>query len=122
MQEEATKLGAPIIEGCEIDCDCKGIDVLPLLSPAATDSRLGPQQRLKLNGSAKFAGRVTPALESAGNADELAAPSFSGEPAARKALIVRPAELVACHGRHHTLAPVMPRVSYRLRQLGDSSH
>ena len=80
-QEEATRLGAPVLEGCEIDCDCKGIDVLPLLSPTSVDSRLGPQQRLKLNGSAKFAGRVTPAPESAGGAAELAAPSFSGDPA-----------------------------------------
>ena len=79
-QEEATRLGAPVIEGCEIDCDCKGIDVLPLLSPtAAGDSRLGPQQRLKLNGSARFAGRVTPATEPSGSADEPATPSFSGD-------------------------------------------
>ena len=56
-------MGAPVIEGCELDCECKGLDLLPLLSPvaAATDSRLAPAQRLKLTGSAHFAGRVTPA-------------------------------------------------------------
>ena len=78
-QEEATRLGAPVIEGCEIDCNCKGIDVLPLVSPASPgDSRLGPQQRLKLNGSARFAGRVMPATEPPADASELATPSFSG--------------------------------------------
>ena len=79
-QEEATRLGAAVIEGCEIDCDLKGIDVLPLLSTTAPgDSRLGPQQRLKLNGSARFAGRVSPATQPSGAADKPATPSFSGE-------------------------------------------
>ena len=77
-QAEATRLGAPVIEGCELDCECKGLDLLPLLSPAAatTDSRLAPAQRLKLAGSARFAGRVTPATHDGASA--AGGPSFAG--------------------------------------------
>lgn len=77
-QAEATRLGAPVIEGCELDCECKGLDLLPLLSPAAaTDSRLAPAQRLKLTGSARFAGRVTPAAHD--GVSPAGGPSFAGE-------------------------------------------
>ena len=78
FQAEATRLGAAIIEGCELDCECKGLDVMPLLSSSApSDSLLAPQQRLKLTGSAAFAGHVTPASDSGSSPAE--GPSFAGE-------------------------------------------
>ena len=79
LQADATRLGAPVIEGCELDCECKGLDVLQLVSPsAATDSFLAPQQRLKLTGSARFAGRVTPAAEPSDGELTPGRPSFAG--------------------------------------------
>ncbi len=57
-----------MLEGCELDANFKGLDVLPLVSPAAAVDRVASSQppRLRLNGRARFSGRVTPPLDATG--------------------------------------------------------
>lgn len=80
LQAQATKLGQPVVEGCEVQCELKGLDVLPLLSASAAEGHLGLQSRLKVKGSADFSGRVTPATTAADGS--ITTPSsFAGAPA-----------------------------------------
>lgn len=58
-QAEATALAQPQIEGADIDCNFKGLDVLPLA--AALDRGVAAKtQRLKLNGRTKVSVRLSP--------------------------------------------------------------
>lgn len=59
MQAEATALAQPQIEGADIDCVFKGLDVLPLAA-ALERGAAAKTQRLKLNGRTKFSVRLTP--------------------------------------------------------------
>lgn len=59
MQAEATALAQPQIEGADIDCNFKGLDVLPLAA-ALDRGAAAKTQRLKLNGRTKFSVRLTP--------------------------------------------------------------
>lgn len=45
-----------------MDCSFKGLDVLPLVSPQSSEPAAAPQ-RLRLNGRARFAGRLEPSEE-----------------------------------------------------------
>ena len=58
-QAEATALAQPQIEGADIDCNFKGLDVLPLAA-ALDRGAAAKTQRLKLNGRTKFSVRLTP--------------------------------------------------------------
>ena len=72
---------AQVIEGCDVNCSFKGLDVMPLISTA--EPATAPQ-RLRVNGRARFAGRVEPLQPKQHSAQEQqsgssAAPSlFSG--------------------------------------------
>ncbi|KAK9804274.1 hypothetical protein WJX72_004315 [[Myrmecia] bisecta] len=59
-QEEATALAVPVLDGCDIDAEFKGLDVLPLVAPAASLERMAAAQppRLKLNGRTHLSGVV----------------------------------------------------------------
>ena len=59
VQAEATALAQPQIEGADIDCNFKGLDVLPLAA-ALDRGAAAKTQRLKLNGRTKFSVRLTP--------------------------------------------------------------
>ena len=59
MQAEATALAQPQIEGADIDCNFKGLDMLPLAT-ALDRGAAAKTQRLKLNGRTKFSVRLTP--------------------------------------------------------------
>ena len=59
LQAEATALAQPQIEGADIDCNFKGLDVLPLAN-ALERGAAAKAQRLKLNGRTKFSVRLTP--------------------------------------------------------------
>ena len=59
MQAEATALAQPQLEGADIDCDFKGLDVLPIAAALERGSA-AKAQRLKLNGRTKFSVRLTP--------------------------------------------------------------
>ena len=59
MQAEATALAQPQIEGADIDCNFKGLDVLPLAA-ALERGAAAKTQRLKLNGRTKLSVRLTP--------------------------------------------------------------
>lgn len=59
LQVEATALAQPQLEGADIDCDFKGLDVLPIAAALERGSA-AKAQRLKLNGRAKFSVRLTP--------------------------------------------------------------
>ncbi|CAL8466123.1 g5659 [Coccomyxa elongata] len=58
-QAEATALAQPQLEGADIDCDFKGLDVLPIAAALERGSA-AKAQRLKLNGRTKFSVRLTP--------------------------------------------------------------
>jgi hypothetical protein len=57
-QAEATALAQPQLEGADIDCNFKGVDVLPIASALERGSA-AQAQRLKLNGRTKFSVRLT---------------------------------------------------------------
>ena len=59
MQAEATALAQLQVEGADIDCNFKGLDVLPLAA-ALDRGAAAKTQRLKLNGRTKFSVRLTP--------------------------------------------------------------
>ena len=59
LQAEATALAQPQIEGADIDCNFKGLDVLPLAN-ALERGAAAKAQRLKLNGRTKVSVRLTP--------------------------------------------------------------
>lgn len=65
-QAEATALAALQLEGCDLDVNLRALDVLPLVAPER-GAPAGPQ-RLKLNGRAKFSGRLA---APAADADEV---------------------------------------------------
>ena len=79
-QAEATALAALRLEGCDLDVHLRALDVLPLLLPER-GAPAGPQ-RLRLNGRAKFSGRLAAAAEPAGGAAGPAAGAEGGAPAA----------------------------------------
>jgi hypothetical protein len=93
VQAEASALAQPQLEGADVDCSFKGLDVLPLLSPGAALERgaAAQPQRLRLNGRTKVSVRLAePATnqaqeqqrEEAGGSTEGAAPEqavFTGE-------------------------------------------
>ena len=58
-QAEATALAQPQLEGADIDCDFKGLDVLPIAAALERGSA-AKAQRLKLNGRTKFSVRLVP--------------------------------------------------------------
>ncbi len=58
-QAEAAALAQPQLEGADIDCDFKGLDVLPIAAALERGSA-AKAQRLKLNGRTKFSVRLTP--------------------------------------------------------------
>ncbi|KAK9840821.1 hypothetical protein WJX81_007219 [Elliptochloris bilobata] len=61
-QAEATTLAQMQLEGADLDVNMRALDVLPLLAPER--GALAGPQRLKLNGRAKFSGRLAaPATE-----------------------------------------------------------
>lgn len=55
-----------VIEGCDVDCSFRGLDVLPLLNAAASSEAASAPQRLRLNGRARFAGRLEASPDAAG--------------------------------------------------------
>ncbi len=79
-QAEATALAALRLEGCDLDVHLRALDVLPLLAPER-GAPAGPQ-RLRLNGRAKFSGRLAAAAEPAGGAAGPATGAEGGPPAA----------------------------------------
>jgi hypothetical protein len=62
LQAEATALAQPQLEGADIDCDFKGLDVLPIAAALERGSA-AKAQRLKLNGRTKFSVRLVPTGE-----------------------------------------------------------
>ena len=72
-QAEATALAQPALGGADIDADFKGLDVLPLVSPAGgpLEQRGAPssqaQQRLRLNGRTRFSVRLDDPPAAAGD-------------------------------------------------------
>ena len=46
------------MEGCQLDWDFKGLDVLPLLNSSASAEVMAGAQRLRLNGRVQFDGRL----------------------------------------------------------------
>ena len=55
-QAEATALAQMNLEGADLDVQMRALDVLPLVAPER--GALAGPQRLKLNGRAKFSGRL----------------------------------------------------------------
>ena len=46
------------MEGCQLDCEFKGLDVLPLVSAAHPTEAMAGAQRLRLNGRMQFDGQL----------------------------------------------------------------
>ena len=62
FQAEASALGEPVIEGVEVQCSLKGLDLFPLASMGSAGEAhqlaSGQHSRLKLNGEVTMSGRV----------------------------------------------------------------
>ena len=62
FQAEASALGEPVIEGAEVQCSLKGLDLFPLASMGSSSEphqlASGQHSRLKLNGEVTMSGRV----------------------------------------------------------------
>ena len=72
-----------VLEGCDLDVDFKGLDVLPIVSPPEALEHINSSQpmRLKLNGRTKFSGRMQhpQRTSSAVQQGQEAPQSFSGD-------------------------------------------
>ncbi|KAL0030394.1 hypothetical protein WJX79_000988 [Trebouxia sp. C0005] len=80
-QAEMTAVSVPVLEGAEVDANFKGLDVMPVVSPATAENRpsLGQPTRLRLTGRTKLSGRLSPQPDQAVPATQLPASAFEGD-------------------------------------------
>ena len=77
------------VEGCQLDCEFKGLDVLPLVNATHPSEVMAGAQRLRLNGRMQFDGQ----LQDAAPGQE--ASVYAGEPCVHPHLSPRWSPLLA---------------------------